>query len=122
MLIVLIYIPEESSIIVTHVQIIVDNHLCSVSDPKRRIYALGDCAHIQGQSIPCTAQAAEKQGRYLARALSDIFGPAEREPKPFTFKSFGMLAYVGGYQAIHDLPLDKSKGKDEPACLFETVD
>lgn len=26
------------------------------------------------------------------------------------FKPWGMLAYVGGYKAIHDLPVDKSKG------------
>lgn len=89
-------------------QIIVDNHLRSVSDPKGCIYALGDCAHVQDQPMPCTAQAAERQGRYLAEALSDI--ATNKEPKPFVFKPWGMLAYVGGYKAIHDLPVDKSQG------------
>ena len=90
-------------------QIIVDNHLRSVSDPKGCIYALGDCAHVQGQPMPCTAQAAERQGRYLAQALTDVATKKE-EPKPFVFKPWGMLAYVGGYKAIHDLPVDKSQG------------
>ena len=58
--------------------------------------------------MPCTAQAAERQGRYLAQALSDV--ATKKEPKPFVFKPWGMLAYVGGYKAIHDLPVDKSQG------------
>ena len=91
-------------------QIIVDDHLRAVSDPKGRIYALGDCAQVQGQALPCTAQAAERQGRYLAKALDHIALPEGPEPEPFVFKPWGMLAYVGGYKAIHDLPVDKSKG------------
>ena len=97
-------------------QIIVDNHLRSVSDPKGCIYALGDCAHVQGQPMPCTAQAAERQGRYLAQALTDVATKKE-EPKPFVFKPWGMLAYVGGYKAIHDLPVDKSQG----TCLSRAL-
>ena len=81
-----------------------------MSDPKGRIYAIGDCAHIQSQPLPCTAQAAERQGRYLAHALS-LSSQDNPETKPFVFKPLGMLAYVGGYRAIHDLPVDKSQGR-----------
>ena len=92
-------------------QIIVDDHLRSVSDPKDRIYALGDCAQVEGHPLPCTAQAAERQGRYLAKALNQVVSsPGSEAAEPFVFKPWGMLAYVGGYKAIHDLPVDKSKG------------
>ena len=82
-----------------------------MSDPKGLIYALGDCAYVQGQPLPCTAQAAERQGRYLAEALSHIPSTEKPEPKPFVFKPWGMLAYVGGYKAIQDLPVGKTQGK-----------
>ena len=65
--------------------------------------------------MPCTAQAAERQGRYLAQALTDVATKKE-EPKPFVFKPWGMLAYVGGYKAIHDLPVDKSQGTCLSLC------
>ena len=91
-------------------QIIVDDRLRSVSDPKGRIYALGDCAQVDGHPLPCTAQAAERQGRYLAKALNQVSSPGNPAPEPFVFKPWGMLAYVGGYKAIHDLPVDKSQG------------
>lgn len=81
-----------------------------MSDPKGRIYALGDCAQVEDYPLPCTAQAAERQGRYLAKALNQVSSPGSHAPEPFVFKPWGMLAYVGGYKAIHDLPVDKSKG------------
>ena len=51
-------------------------------------------------------QVAERQGRYLSEALKK---PAE-QAKDFTFESQGMLAYVGGYTAISELPDVKLKG------------
>lgn len=86
-------------------QIVVDAHLKVVrGDARGRVYALGDCAHVEGHSLPCTAQAAERQGKYLAKALSS------EQPEPFVFKPWGMLAYVGGYKALHDTPMGKSQG------------
>jgi len=46
--------------------------LRAVGDPSGRVYAIGDCAHVEGQDIPCTAQAAERQGRYLAKAMGKL--------------------------------------------------
>lgn len=85
-------------------QIIIDDYLRAVGDSSRNIYALGDCASNPNHPLPCTAQVAEREGRYLARALS------ESDPKPFVFKSSGMLAYLGGYKALHDTPVSKSQG------------
>ena len=87
-----------------HPQIVVDSYLRSVGDPSGSVYALGDCASNPAHPLPCTAQVAEREGRYLAQALN------ESDPKPFVFKSSGMLAYVGGYKALHDTPVSKSQG------------
>ena len=91
-------------------QIMVDNRLLAVGDPHHSIYALGDCAQVGDHSFPCTAQVAERQGSYLANAMAHT--PTDEHPLPdeYSFKPWGMLAYVGGYKAIHDTPLDKSQG------------
>ena len=94
----------------TIAQILVDERLCAIGDPHKSVYALGDCAQIRGNAHPCTAQVAEKQGRYLAHAMGHTPTPDKPLPPPFEFQSWGMLAYVGGYKAIHDIKMDKSKG------------
>ncbi len=60
---------------------------------------------------PCTAQVAERQGQYLAKALGHVPTSDKPLPEEFVFKPWGMLAYVGGYKAIHDTPIDKSQGR-----------
>lgn len=57
------------------------------------------------------AQVAERQGRYLAKALCHQASVDKPEPEPFVFKPWGMLAYIGGYQALHDTPYAKSQGE-----------
>lgn len=52
---------------------------------------------------------AERKGRYLANALNEVAAKGFAS-KPFEFKSMGMLAYIGGYQALSDLPDFKLKG------------
>lgn len=77
---------------------------------RKDVYALGDCASAGGEMpLPATAAVAQQQGKYLARALRSL--AAGREPEPFEFKSFGMLAYVGGGEALADLPRVKWKGR-----------
>ena len=87
-----------------------DTYLRAVGDAKGRVYALGDCAQVMGQTLPCTAQAAERQGKYLARALGHQPTNEKPQPDPFVFKPWGMLAYVGGYRALTDTPMAKSQG------------
>ncbi len=72
------------------------------------IYALGDCAIMDGNPLPATAQVAEQQGLYLAKAFR---ARAKGKPVPlFNYKNMGMLAYVGGHRAIADLPSVKGSG------------
>ena len=52
----------------------------------------------------CYQQVAERQGRYLAKALS------QEDPPKFQFKHFGMLAYIGEYKALAETPVAKSRG------------
>ncbi|KAG8175324.1 hypothetical protein JTE90_002869 [Oedothorax gibbosus] len=89
-------------------QILTDVFLRAIGDPSGNIYAIGDCADIDQCPLPCTAQVAERQGRYLAQTLNDL--EKGTEPKPFSFQSSGMLAYIGDYKALTDLPDFKIQG------------
>jgi NADH:ubiquinone reductase (non-electrogenic) len=59
--------------------------------------------------LPATAQVAQQQGAYLAKALDDR--RRGRAITPFRFRAQGMLAYIGGGQALADLPLIKWSGR-----------
>ncbi|XP_055950566.1 uncharacterized protein LOC129984664 isoform X2 [Argiope bruennichi] len=83
-------------------QILVDDYLRVLGDLKRNVYALGDCAALESTPLPCTAQVAERQGRYLAKSLNSL--EKGENIKPFNFQSSGMLAYIGDYKALTDLP------------------
>ena len=91
-------------------QIETDEWLRILSDPTGDSFALGDCADIRNLPLPCTAQVAERQGRYLADALVLRAYGGGRSVAPFKFTSAGMLAYIGGYSALSDLPAAKLKG------------
>jgi len=75
---------------------------------EEHLYALGDCSLLEADPLPATAQVAEQQGHYLAKAFrARLKG---KPVAPFTFKNMGMLAYVGGHRAIADLPGVKGSG------------
>lgn len=78
------------------------------------VYALGDCAEVEGRGYPATAQVAEQQGRYLAKDFSRR--AAGKGDRAFTYKHQGMLAYVGGNRALADL--SKIKGRGFSTFLF----
>ncbi len=76
----------------------VDGHL-RVPD-RDGVYALGDCAADRDHPLPATAQVAQQQGKYLGRLLSK----ASSNGPPFSYRSLGMLAYIGAGKALADLP------------------
>lgn len=78
------------------------------------IYALGDCAVVEGGPLPATSQVAQQQGKYLAGALNRI--ATGREPAPFRYRHLGMLAYIGDSRALADL--DSFKGSGWTTWLF----
>jgi len=66
------------------------------------VFAIGDCAAVEGKHYPQTAQRAEGQGKYVAKLID-----RERRGlliKPFSFFNLGMLAYIGKRRALADLP------------------
>ncbi len=70
------------------------------------IFAIGDCAVIEGKELPATAQVAQQHGLFMAKYLN-------KEMKisvPFKFKNLGMLAYIGGHKALADTPQFKGTG------------
>ena len=81
---------------------------------REGVYALGDCAAAGEPALPATAQVAQQQGKYLAGALRDF--QEGRTMQPFRFKPSGMLAYIGGGEALADLPSVKWSGRG--AWLF----
>lgn len=93
-------------------RVIVDDHL---RIPGRKgAYALGDCAAVGEPPLPASAQVAQQQGKYLARAVASLRDGGYVEP--FRFRAAGMLAYIGGGEALADLPQVRWSGRG--AWLF----
>ena len=78
------------------------------------VFALGDCAAFGDPPLPATAQVAQQQGKHLARVLR--LESRGRTAPEFRFRSYGMLAYIGGGHALADLPQVKWSGR--AAWLF----
>jgi NADH:ubiquinone reductase (non-electrogenic) len=72
------------------------------------VYAVGDCATFGDLNLPETAQVAQQEGRYLARHLQRTV--LRRTTRPFHYRHYGMLAYVGSNKALADLATVKGRG------------
>lgn len=81
---------------------------------EEHVYALGDCATPKEQNFPATAQVAQQEGKYLAGVLAK--GVRGLPVKPFRYRHYGMLAYIGSNRALADLA--NLKGKGFSAWLF----
>ena len=90
-------------------QLLVDRFLKVKGLPDGNVYALGDCAYIEENPLACTAQVAERQGRYLAKHFAQEL-KQDPDIKPFSWRSSGMLAYVGDYQALAEFETSKFRG------------
>ncbi len=87
-------------------RLLVDNYLRVRGQDS--VYALGDCAVVEGNPMPATGQVAEQQGKYLAHAFR--LRAKGKVVVPFLYRPMGMLAYVGGNRAVADLPNIKGRG------------
>lgn len=107
----------------------VDEHM--LVKGTTNIFALGDCA-LCGR-LPPTAQVASQEGRYLgrlfnslseelyqetkakrlaagaAKAASDVFAKHLNDSNKFVFHYLGIMAYIGGQEAVADFGKDGSK-------------
>ena len=67
------------------------------------VWAIGDCAAVPdasrpGQPCPPTAQHAIRQGRLVARNVAAVL--AGTTPKPFRYRTKGVVAELGHNQAV----------------------
>nr|POE63469.1 putative nadh dehydrogenase [Quercus suber] len=62
----------------------------------QNVFALGDCATLEGTSYPATAQVASQQAHWLAKRLNKDDLPS----RAFTYKDLGVMAYIGNWNAI----------------------
>lgn len=60
------------------------------------VFALGDCAIMEGTSYPATAQVASQKASWLAKRLNKN----DMEKGGFTFKNLGVMAYIGNWNAL----------------------
>lgn len=74
------------------------------------VYVIGDCAAMENDtSLPKTAQVAAQQASYLARRLNKGQSKGGQQ-KPFRFRNWGTLTYLGSWKAIHQSQADELKG------------
>merc|ERR1711939_1195390 len=60
------------------------------------VFALGDAADIEGQSLPTTAEVAIQKAKYLVRQLNRRHENSE----PFVFSSKRLVTYIGAHDGI----------------------
>ena len=72
-------------------------------ESAHEVWAIGDCAAVPdasrpGQPCPPTAQHAIRQGRLVARNVAAAL--AGRRPRPFRYRTMGVVAELGDKQAV----------------------
>lgn len=87
-------------------KVIIDHYLKVTGQDS--IYALGDCAEIPDEPFPVTAQTAQRQGKYLGKALNKM--AKGKQAAPFKYKDLGMLAYIGSHKALANTGPYKASG------------
>lgn len=91
--------PKNGTIITNDkLQVILE--LKSDQDKSRAIlndvFALGDCAQLEGTMFPATAQVAAQKANWLGKRLNK----GDIESKVFKWRDLGVMAYIGNYNAI----------------------
>ncbi|RFU75759.1 nadph dehydrogenase [Trichoderma arundinaceum] len=80
------------------------------------VFVIGDCAVIEDNgSLPKTAQVASQQAGYLAKQFNKHIHnmnaiDSKSGWKPFQFRNWGTLTYLGGWKAIHQSSADELRG------------
>ena len=72
--------------------------------PIQGVYAVGDCATIKGNDLPCTAQVAKQKAEFLVKHFNDVKVADEK----FVYKHQGSMAYVGDWKAVVDFGKESS--------------
>lgn len=64
------------------------------------VYALGDAADIDGESLPTLAEVALQKGEYLTAALNNAGSDGSSSQSPFKYKQRALVAYLGSNDGI----------------------
>ena len=65
--------------------------------PMENVFALGDAADIEGQSLPTTAEVAVQKAAYLLNVLS---GLQDTDTQPFEYRPSRMVSYIGNHDGV----------------------
>jgi NADH:ubiquinone reductase (non-electrogenic) len=87
---------------------IVDDHLRVME--LKDVYAAGDCAEIEANPLPATAQVAQQQGRYIAKAFNTMAKDPQATVDPFKFHYLGITTYVGSNKSLIDMDTVQMSG------------
>lgn len=79
-----------------HGRIVVDS--CLRVSGRDSVYAIGDCARIDGMPLAMLAQVANQQGKYLGKSLNS------GQDLPFRYFNRGAMAQLGTFDAVVDMP------------------
>lgn len=110
-------------------RVVVDSHLrvkvkheeTSQVKPLEDVFAIGDCAWLEGKDLPATAQVANQQAVWLGRTLNkaakknrkELGAPVRVVGEPeFKYRSLGVMAYLGSWKAITQTDKGDVKGYD----------
>eukprot|EP00127_Corallochytrium_limacisporum_P005189 Clim_evm6s201 gene=Clim_evmTU6s201 len=97
-------------------RLVTDNKCRVLEHPD--VYAIGDCAVIQGYDLPPTAQVAEAKAIYVAKSLNKLVdGQPQNQIQAFEHSNRGMMAYIGDYRGLADLG-DTGVKASGPAAWF----
>ncbi|RSL49596.1 hypothetical protein CEP53_009088 [Fusarium sp. AF-6] len=88
-----------------------DNNGNTITKSLPDVFAIGDCAVVQGRSFPATAQVASQQATYLGKRFNAGTSSQGAPTAPFHFRNWGTMAYLGGWRAIHQKGADELKGR-----------
>lgn len=77
------------------------------------VFAIGDTTKLKSGALPATAQVANQQALWLAKALNQFPDPdAYAKNKGFTFRNLGVFTYIGGAKAMLQGPPSEGSGKN----------
>ncbi|KAH0609654.1 uncharacterized protein H6S33_013140 [Morchella sextelata] len=88
--------------------------------PLEDVFAIGDCAWLEGKDLPATAQVANQQAVWLGRTLNkaakknrkELGAPVRVVGEPeFKYRSLGVMAYLGSWKAITQTDKGDVKGR-----------
>lgn len=92
---------EKSGSIITNDRLRVITEAQGSDETSRRafmrdVFAVGDCAILEGSAYPATAQVANQKASWLAKRLNKN----DLHNARFSYKNLGVMAYIGNWNAI----------------------